>query len=231
MAIKGDFISVMTLGIFREETTVVSPAVGDVEEGVQYGDGGNEFIGTFGVPAEAEVKEGIGYGEDGSEFTGTLTVDLNFDPNGTDQDLSHSPAYIVSRFLIAQSHLIEPNASGDWPVFVGAIPDSKEAPHDAVSATDTTPLKDGRWMGGSPLFHPGFQLMVRASAYQDGWTKAAALAKALSGITETAVSVEESTYVMHAITQTTGVTAIGQEQGSKRRFLFTVNFLATIREV
>ena len=44
-------------------------AVGDVEEGVDRGDGS---IGTFAVPAEANVRYDIGYGEDGTEFTGSF---------------------------------------------------------------------------------------------------------------------------------------------------------------
>jgi len=51
---------------------VVYPAAADVESGVQYGDGGDEFTGTFVVPAEEDVENGVGYGAGGTEFTGTF---------------------------------------------------------------------------------------------------------------------------------------------------------------
>lgn len=43
--------------------------LGDIEEGVDRGDGD---VGTFSVPDEDEVKTGVGYGKDGTEFTGAL---------------------------------------------------------------------------------------------------------------------------------------------------------------
>lgn len=53
----------------RQEPTL--PAVGDVEDGVFYGEGGTGSEGTFGVPAEATVQTGVQYGAGGTEFTGT----------------------------------------------------------------------------------------------------------------------------------------------------------------
>lgn len=50
------------------------PAAGDVQEGVDRGDG---VAGTFGVPAEAAVQDGVQFGAGGTEFTGT------YDPGGT----------------------------------------------------------------------------------------------------------------------------------------------------
>jgi len=50
---------------------VVYPAAADVESGVEYGGGGTEFTGTFGVPAESDVAKDVTYGAAGTEFTGT----------------------------------------------------------------------------------------------------------------------------------------------------------------
>jgi len=46
-------------------------ALGDIQQGVNRGDGG---VGTFAVPAVADVESGVSYGADGTEFTGTLDV-------------------------------------------------------------------------------------------------------------------------------------------------------------
>jgi len=45
------------------------------------------------------------------------------------------------------------------------------------------------------------------------------------------VTVDDDTYTIINVTQTTGVVVMGQEPGTKRRELFSVNFLATLREV
>jgi len=51
----------------------VVPAVGNVQESVQYGANGTEYTGTFVVPAESDVRIDISYG-DGGEYTGTYYI-------------------------------------------------------------------------------------------------------------------------------------------------------------
>jgi len=48
------------------------PAIGNVEAGVQYGIGGDEFTGVFVVPLIEDVEADVQYGANGTEFTGTL---------------------------------------------------------------------------------------------------------------------------------------------------------------
>lgn len=69
-----DIKAILSHGLITATAIPTVPSVGDVEEGVEYGIGGNEFTGTFGVPTEAQVSVGVGYGEDDTEFTGTLTI-------------------------------------------------------------------------------------------------------------------------------------------------------------
>jgi hypothetical protein len=52
--------------------TFAAPAVGDVQTGVGYGAGGTEFTGTLALPTEAQVESGVGFGAGGTEFTGTF---------------------------------------------------------------------------------------------------------------------------------------------------------------
>ena len=56
------------------EGTLELPAVSDVQDGVQFGAEGTEFEGTLGLPAAGDVQDGVGFGEDGSEFEGTLEL-------------------------------------------------------------------------------------------------------------------------------------------------------------
>jgi len=53
---------------------LASPAAGDVQSGVTYGSGGNEFTGTFTEPGVANVEAGVQYGALGNEFTGVLSL-------------------------------------------------------------------------------------------------------------------------------------------------------------
>lgn len=51
--------------------TGVFPAVGDVDNGVNYGPTGTEYAGTLQQPAQTDVKTGVTYGAGGTEFTGS----------------------------------------------------------------------------------------------------------------------------------------------------------------
>jgi hypothetical protein len=55
---------------FELQDEVVYPAVGVVSSGIDYGEGGTQYVGTFVVPVEADVRSGIDYGAAGIEFTG-----------------------------------------------------------------------------------------------------------------------------------------------------------------
>lgn len=143
--------------------------------------------------------------------------------------MNHSPAYILAQHLIAEGLVSSPSESGDWPVYVGHMPDGNNVPHNVVAAIDTTPVKDGRLMRtGENIFHPGVQVAVRSTNFNEGFAKAHAIAKALESVANTSVDVESEAYTLLSITQTTGVVLAGQEEGPKRRELFTVNFVVSI---
>ncbi len=87
-------------------------------------------------------------------------------------------------------------------------------------------------MSGTPMFHYGVQLLLRASDYNTGYAKADAIATLLAAVDDDDVAVDSNnTYTVVSITQTTGVVVMGQEEGTKRREMFSVNFLATLKEV
>ena len=145
--------------------------------------------------------------------------------------MDQSPAYILAQYLISEAVLIEPSESGDWKVYVGALPDGETTDHNAVGCIDTAPVKDGRVMGSAPLFHPGVQLMVRATDYNVGYAKADEIATALAAVQNVDITVDSTDYEIANVSQASGVVVLGQESGTKRRWLFSVNFTATLKEV
>jgi len=145
--------------------------------------------------------------------------------------MDHSPAYIIAQHLIDEGLLTDPTGSGDWPGFVGALPDGEDVDHDAVGCMDTSPIKDGRIMGGESMLHYGVQLLVRADAYNTGYAKAQALMSELESLDDNDVIIGSDTYEINNASTTTGVVVLGQEEGTKRREMFSVNFLITITEV
>jgi hypothetical protein len=57
--------------------TVTLPAINDVELGVTFGAGGNEFTGDFTVPNIAVVASGVNFGAGGTQFTGSASVETH----------------------------------------------------------------------------------------------------------------------------------------------------------
>lgn len=145
--------------------------------------------------------------------------------------MDHSPANIIRDYLIDEALLTDPDDSGAWPAYIGNLPDGKDTNHNAVACIDTSPTKDGRLMGGTPLFHFGVQLLVRATDYDDGYVKASALDAALAAVDDDEVTIDSVTYQIVNVSAATGIVALGQEEGTKRRWMFSLNFLATVKEV
>ena len=79
--LPGEGLMVRSLGSERYDCVIAGeisviqaasfPAVGDVDQGVQYGPTGADYTGTLEQPAEADVESGVSYGAGGTEFTGT----------------------------------------------------------------------------------------------------------------------------------------------------------------
>ena len=144
--------------------------------------------------------------------------------------MDHSPAQIIVQYLVDEGLATEPDSSGEWPVYTGHLPDGTGVVDNVLAVYDTPGTKDGRPLDGLPLFHDGIQVRVRSTDYSTGWIKARAVADALGEISEEVVAVDGTDYIIHNISQSTAVVPLGQEEGTKRRDHFTVNFLATLKE-
>ena len=148
--------------------------------------------------------------------------------------MDYSPAYIMSKYFIDEGLLDDPTGSSpDWPVYVGALPDGNLTDNDAVGCLDTTPVKDGRVMeDGDNIFHHGIQLILRSLAYNTGYAKIDELKENLETVNRDTVTVDGDTFRLDNVTLSTGIVTLGQEdEGSKRRELFTLNFLVTLKEI
>ena len=145
--------------------------------------------------------------------------------------MTHTPAQIFRQYLLDEGLAVEPGASGSWPIYHSHLPDGVGVEDDALCVYDTAGGKDGRPMGGLPLFHHGIQLRVRSRSYTDGWEKAQEIADAAGGILRESLDLDSITYIIQSVSQSTSVVALGvEEEGTKRRDHFTVNFLATLKE-
>ena len=150
--------------------------------------------------------------------------------------MNYSPAYILSQYLIDEGLAVEPSDSGDWPIFVASLPDGDEIPDDAIASIDTAGVKDGRLNEtGENIIHYGVQIIVRSEIhdYLSGYTKAQAIESKLETVDRNEVMIDSgNVFRLDNVSTTSGVVAIGQEEeNSKRRNLFSCNFLVTLKEI
>ncbi|MHA1344986.1 MAG: phage tail terminator protein [Candidatus Heimdallarchaeaceae archaeon] len=145
--------------------------------------------------------------------------------------MDHSPAYIIYKYLVAEGLVTVPTAGDDWPMFVGNLPDGNDVKNNATACLDTTPVKDGRVMEGETIFHEGCEILLRSVDYNPGWAKMKALKDALDAVNRNTITILTKTYRLDSITLATGITSLGQEENSpKRREMFSLNFLVTLKE-
>lgn len=143
--------------------------------------------------------------------------------------LTHSPAQIVARLLATLGLGAYPDGTNaqTWPVYAAGEPD---APDSVITVYDT----DGRGHGRSQIDgerqqHHGIQVRVRAGTHALGWPKAQAVAEALdTAVYDAPVTVGGRNYLVHAITRTTDVLALGKGEAGTRRSVFTVNALVSL---
>ena len=148
---------------------------------------------------------------------------------------THSPSRIIAEFLISQGIGTDITDDSAWPVFVNYRPDETGVPDNCIVVYDNLGAKDGRLMVGTLILHPGFQVMVRARTHPVGWAKANAISDALAGVNRDVQEVITDScsfnrYRLDNTSQSGTILPLGLEKGTKRRHLFTINYLATLEE-
>lgn len=149
----------------------------------------------------------------------------------TQDTLTHSPAEILQRYLIDEAKLAADVEVNVWPCFISTMPDGPRVADDCICVKDTTGMRNGRLMDGPNIYHHGVQIRVRCRNYLDGWAKAKAIESTLSAVARDTVVIDDSTYRLDNISQTSPVLPMGEEQGTKKRQLFSINILMSVKEV
>lgn len=137
------------------------------------------------------------------------------------------PSTILQAKLVDLSIFTDPTLRLSWPLFMIAEPDT---PNQCATIYDTTPVVDGIVkQTGEMMQHYGLQLRVRDPSYASGWNKATEVKTLLPTLRYVTITVDGEDYQLQAAIPTSGVIPLGMDD--KRRELFTVNFVATVKEI
>lgn len=135
-----------------------------------------------------------------------------------------SPSEVIYQLLLD----VHEDESGGWPIFISFVPDT---PDKSIGVFDTAGKLDGRIMStGEQIEHPGIQIQVRGSDYEEAWKKANALAINLDSVNKISVATSSTEiYIVHNVSRTGAVIPAGVEEiDTRRRYLFTLNMTITI---
>lgn len=136
---------------------------------------------------------------------------------------------ILRQFLDLYGLGSMPSASGTWPIFVTTLPDGRGVDDDCLAVLDTAGQKDGRIMDGEVIMKRGVQILVRSKTNSSGWRKSEAVARRLDLVRNESVTISTDTFKLLSITRRGDILQMGQEEGTKQRWLFSINCLVSLQ--
>jgi len=147
--------------------------------------------------------------------------------------LVNSPATVIAEYIIQTLALMtRPSVQGNWPLYVASMPDGDNVETNVGAVYDTLGIKDGRLMIGSMIQHYGMQIRIRSREYNEGFEKIEDIVSDLDAVLNQTIEISPLEYEILNVSRTSPIVPLGLERDStKRRFLFTTNFLATIKEL
>ncbi len=143
--------------------------------------------------------------------------------------LAVSPASIIAYYIInTLAKMTDPSDGSTWPLWISHMQDK---PSNAGTIYDTSGVLEQRQMSGLVPTHQGIQIRIRATSYEIGYAKIEDIASALDEVFDVSVEIDPEEYVIQNISKSSPIVSLGIEEGTKRRFLFTINYLLTIRKI
>ncbi len=143
-----------------------------------------------------------------------------------------SPAMLMFYHLVGIGIASDPDSPpsevGEWPCFIGTLPDT---PDCAICCYDTTGKTQGRYMrGGKTIEFPGIQVRIRALDYAQAYNKAVEIMEAMDAVKNQPVEADDERYAIHSISHGTPMN-LGQDVSAKSRSSFTVNAMMSVTQL
>jgi hypothetical protein len=137
------------------------------------------------------------------------------------------------REILIEEHLVTDDSTTNWFCTISYLPDGQGIRDNIVAITDTEGSKDGRIMRtGEVIIHPGFQIRVRCTDYNLGYSKILAIGSFLDSMVNRTVSVtndkKTETLTIVSVSKQSGIMPMGLEPAG-RRYHFSLNYNGTVK--
>jgi len=142
-----------------------------------------------------------------------------------------TPVSILAAYIIETlGKMTDASDKSEWPLYKTSMPTGDNVEINCGALYNTTGMNESRLMTGLVVTHPGIQLRIRSSTSEIGWVKIEDIADALDKVENVDIVVKGKTYRIQNASRTSPIVPLGQEIGT-RRYLFTVNYLLTVRRI
>ena len=172
------------------------------------------------------IGSGAGKVADVTAATTSITMDDDYEIEATFEVTPiYTPAEILRAYLLTLADFSDSDA---LPIYISSTP---EQPDDCITIYDTAGVIHGKLMNGVTVERYGVSIRIRHREYNAGYVQALEVTEALSDLHDTDVVMTGGvTYTIQNASKTSPIASLGVEQGSsKRRDLFTVNYLLTVK--
>ena len=143
--------------------------------------------------------------------------------------IGDNPAAVLASYVVGASLMSVPSEDDDWPLYISSLPEGID---EAGVILNTTPVKDGRVMdGGDTLQHYGIEILIRTLTEEAGWGRCVLIAEDLDTIHNETVIMDDVSYQIRNVSRVGGINSLGQEEGTKRRRMFSMNFIMALEEI
>ena len=146
--------------------------------------------------------------------------------------LETSPSSVLAYYIIETlAKMTDPSEGDTWPLYISSMPDGDDIETNCGALYDTSGIQSMRQMNGYIAQFFGIQLRIRSKTYEIGWAKIEDIGNALDEVNNISVEITPEEYEIQNISRTTPIVPLGLERGTKRRYLFTLNFAMTIKKL
>jgi len=141
-----------------------------------------------------------------------------------------APSSIIASIIVQILEEMSNPLNGDvWPLYISSMPDDSDVEDDCGSIYDSPGVINARLMeDGEVVEHHGIQIKIRSTDYETGFRKIRGLALDLDAVKNQSITLDDNTYTVNNLARVGTIGYLGIEKESKRRYLFSVNFIACI---
>ena len=147
--------------------------------------------------------------------------------------MDEAPSNVLLTFL-KRDALVNDHTSSVWPCFIGFMPDdSNSTPKERLCLYDTGGITRSKLSNGVVVQYPSIQIMIKGAGYLETHQKLVTIRNKIDSYKYDYVKLGDNYYAILNAKRSSPILPLGKDMGTKRLFVFTLNYnisLAIVNE-